>query len=154
MALPTVVTPPTGGGFTLTLDDDTTYIVPVAFTPLTLTPGQPADEVGRAPSATTWIRYGPTGRNPEPLRFRGRLWGSDAHTQLDTLQAAAKAAVTLTYDGPAEATWVYLSTGFWVEVAAGRPVTVDGGDANARETRRNDFAVTLLLFPTAPVGLE
>lgn len=154
MPLPVVSTPPTEGGFILILDDASTYSIPAALLPVILTPGRPVDNVGRAVGSTTWIRHGPGGLTPEPLRFTGSIWGSDASSQLDALQAAARAAVTLTFDGPATATWVYISTGLWVEIAAGESVVIDGGDVNARERNRNVFNTTLVLFPTAPVGLE
>lgn len=134
MPLPVVSTPPTEGDFVLTLADASTYSIPAALAPVTLTPGRPVDSVGRAVGSTTWVRHGPSGLNPEPLRFFGRLWGSNAVTQLNDLQTAARAAVSIT-DG--------VTT-----------QKLDGGDVSARERSLTTFDVTLMLFPTSPVEFE
>lgn len=150
MPLPTVVAPGSDGQFFVTQSDGGVYVLPASFIPDTLTPGTPRPKVTRPPFSTTWFKHGRSGRTPAPLRFTGRLWGSTALADLAELRAVARAAVSISYRGPPAGEWVYLSTGFWVELAAGSVITLHRGDVNARERRYRDFDVTLVLLPDGP----
>lgn len=150
MPLPLVAAPTRDGMFVLTLDDDTVYYLPGSFVPDSFTVGTPGDEVGRAVGSSSWIRYGTGGRRPAALRFRGRLFGSDAGSQLTELQTKVKAAASVAYRGLPGGSWVYISTGLWVELAAGKTITVTRGDVNARERALQDFDVTIVLLPDQP----
>jgi hypothetical protein len=130
MTLPLVSPPTRDGPFALTLSDDSVYYLPAALLPSTFRPGRPADTVGRAVGSTTWIRFGPGGREPGPLRFRGRLFGSDASAQLNELRIKVRDAVSVTYRG--------------------LTITLEDGDVNGREVSLRVFDVTVILLPDGP----